>query len=133
MDSKPNKRTFLPGAGRPRPSSRVTVISAESVPLALMVVGKAVIPADAAGGTANGMIGSSSSSTAACVSVAVTVTTLVGQRELVTRPLPPEVAENSALSGAAVMSDGQIALIVDCDALETAEPALVTAGDKGST
>ena len=52
-------------------------------------------------------------------SLAVTVTTLFGQRELVTRPLPPEVAENSALSGAAVMSDGQIALIVDRDALET--------------
>ena len=51
-------------------------------------------------------------------SLAVTVTTLFGQRELVTRPLPPEVAENSALSGAAVMSDGQIALIIDCDALE---------------
>ena len=60
-------------------------------------------------------------------SLAVTVTTLFGQRELVTRPLPPEVAENSALSGAAVMSDGQIALIVDCDALETTSPTLVTA------
>ena len=60
-------------------------------------------------------------------SLAVTVTTLFGQRELVTRPLPPEVAENSALSGAAVMSDGQIALIIDCDAVETAEPALATA------
>jgi two-component system chemotaxis sensor kinase CheA len=60
-------------------------------------------------------------------SLAVTVTTLFGQRELVTRPLPPEVAENSALSGAAVMSDGQIALIVDCDALETVNSALVTA------
>jgi two-component system, chemotaxis family, sensor kinase CheA len=60
-------------------------------------------------------------------SLAVTVSTLFGQRELVTRPLPPEVAENSALSGAAVMSDGQIALIVDCDALETAAPALATA------
>jgi two-component system, chemotaxis family, sensor kinase CheA len=60
-------------------------------------------------------------------SLAVTVTTLFGQRELVTRPLPPEVAENSALSGAAVMSDGQIALIVDCDALETTASALVTA------
>jgi two-component system, chemotaxis family, sensor kinase CheA len=59
-------------------------------------------------------------------SLAVTVTTLFGQRELVTRPLPPEVAENSALSGAAVMSDGQIALIVDCDALETST-TLVTA------
>ena len=33
-------------------------------------------------------------------SLAVTVTALFGQRELVTRPLPPEVAENSALSGA---------------------------------
>jgi two-component system, chemotaxis family, sensor kinase CheA len=52
-------------------------------------------------------------------SLAVTVSTLFGQRELVTRPLPPEVAESSALSGAAVMSDGQIALIVDCDAVET--------------
>ena len=60
-------------------------------------------------------------------SLAVTVTALFGQRELVTRPLPPEVAENSALSGAAVMSDGQIALIVDCDALVTAAPALATA------
>jgi two-component system chemotaxis sensor kinase CheA len=59
-------------------------------------------------------------------SLAVTVTTLFGQRELVTRPLPPEVAENSALSGAAVMSDGQIALIIDCDALETSTN-LVTA------
>jgi two-component system chemotaxis sensor kinase CheA len=59
-------------------------------------------------------------------SLAVTVTTLFGQRELVTRPLPPEVAENSALSGAAVMSDGQIALIIDCDALETST-TLVTA------
>ena len=60
-------------------------------------------------------------------SLAVSVTALFGQRELVTRPLPPEVAENSALSGAAVMSDGQIALIIDCDALETAIPSLVTA------
>ncbi len=58
-------------------------------------------------------------------SLAVTVTALLGQRELVTRPLPPEVAENSALSGAAVMSDGQIALIIDCDAVETTTPALV--------
>jgi two-component system chemotaxis sensor kinase CheA len=48
---------------------------------------------------------------------AFTVSRLVGQHELVTRPLPPEVAEGSALSGAAVLSDGQIALIVDCDAV----------------
>jgi two-component system chemotaxis sensor kinase CheA len=49
--------------------------------------------------------------------LAVTVTKLVGQHELVTRPLPPEVSEGSALSGAAVLSDGQIALIIDCDAV----------------
>ena len=42
---------------------------------------------------------------------------LVGQQELVTRPLPSEVAEHAALSGGAVLPDGQIALIVDCDAL----------------
>jgi two-component system chemotaxis sensor kinase CheA len=48
---------------------------------------------------------------------AFTVARLIGQHELVTRPLPPEVAEGSALSGGAVMSDGQIALIVDCDAV----------------
>jgi two-component system, chemotaxis family, sensor kinase CheA len=49
--------------------------------------------------------------------LALTVDRLVGQRELVTRPLPPEVSDGSALSGAAVLSDGQIALIVDCDAV----------------
>jgi two-component system chemotaxis sensor kinase CheA len=49
--------------------------------------------------------------------VAFAVSALDGQRELVTRPLPPEVADGSALSGAAVLSDGQIALIVDCDAV----------------
>jgi two-component system chemotaxis sensor kinase CheA len=48
---------------------------------------------------------------------ALTVSRLVGQHELVTRPLPPEVAEGAALSGAAVLSDGQIALIIDCDAV----------------
>jgi two-component system, chemotaxis family, sensor kinase CheA len=47
---------------------------------------------------------------------ALTVDRLVGQRELVTRPLPPEVA-GGGLSGAAVLSDGRIALIVDCDAI----------------
>jgi two-component system chemotaxis sensor kinase CheA len=49
--------------------------------------------------------------------LALTVSKLIGQRELVTRPLPPEVAEGAALSGAAVLSDGQIALIIDCDAV----------------
>jgi two-component system chemotaxis sensor kinase CheA len=48
---------------------------------------------------------------------ALTVSRLVGQHELVTRPLPPEISDGAALSGAAVLSDGQIALIVDCDAV----------------
>jgi len=47
----------------------------------------------------------------------LSVTRLVGQHELVTRPLPAEVAEGAALSGGAVLANGQIALIVDCDAL----------------
>jgi len=42
---------------------------------------------------------------------------VVGQRELVTRPLPDDVAEHTALSGGAVLSNGDIALIVDCDEL----------------
>jgi two-component system chemotaxis sensor kinase CheA len=55
--------------------------------------------------------------------LAFAVSVLDGQRELVTRPLPPEVSEGSALSGAAVLSDGQIALIVDCDAVaEMSQP-----------
>ncbi len=47
---------------------------------------------------------------------ALTVGRLVGQRELVTRPLPPGIGEGD-LTGAAVLSDGQIALIADCDAI----------------
>jgi two-component system chemotaxis sensor kinase CheA len=49
--------------------------------------------------------------------LALAVGTLVGQRELVTRPLPSEVSDRAAVSGGAVLSNGEIALIVDCDAL----------------
>ena len=49
--------------------------------------------------------------------LAMAVNHLVGQRELVTRALPPELATTAAVSGGAVLSDGNIALIVDCDAL----------------
>jgi two-component system chemotaxis sensor kinase CheA len=49
--------------------------------------------------------------------LAVAVHHLVGQRELVTRALPPELQTTAAVSGGAVLSDGNIALIVDCDAL----------------
>jgi len=49
--------------------------------------------------------------------IALAVEQLVGQRELVTRPLPAEVGGATSVSGGAVLSDGSIALIVDCDAL----------------
>lgn len=47
---------------------------------------------------------------------------LIGQRELVARALPAAASERPALSGGAVLADGQIALIVDCDALTIAAP-----------
>jgi len=60
--------------------------------------------------------------------VVLAVDHLVGQRELVTRPLPDGVGAHPALSGGAVLSNGEIALIVDCDALtattKTDAPAL---------
>jgi two-component system chemotaxis sensor kinase CheA len=49
--------------------------------------------------------------------VVLAVDHLVGQRELVTRPLPEGVGAHPALSGGAVLSSGQIALVLDCDAL----------------
>jgi two-component system chemotaxis sensor kinase CheA len=51
--------------------------------------------------------------------LALTVAGLVGQRELVTRPLPPIVSDGEPVSGGAALADGRIALIVDCDALAT--------------
>jgi two-component system chemotaxis sensor kinase CheA len=60
-------------------------------------------------------------------SVALAVSELVGQHELVTRPLPPDVADLAPVSGAAVLPDGDIALLVDCDALTTDSPAAVLA------
>ncbi len=56
--------------------------------------------------------------------VALSVTRLVGQRELVTRPLPPEVHSGAAVSGAAVLSSGSIVLLADCDALRDRLPAM---------
>jgi two-component system, chemotaxis family, sensor kinase CheA len=59
--------------------------------------------------------------------IALAVSELVGQHELVTRPLPPDVAELAPVSGAAVLPDGDIALLVDCDALTTDSPAAALA------
>jgi two-component system chemotaxis sensor kinase CheA len=49
--------------------------------------------------------------------LAISVDNLIGQRELVTRPLPPVVSRGEPVSGGAALADGRIALIVDCDAL----------------
>ena len=49
--------------------------------------------------------------------LALSVDDLIGQRELVTRPLPPVVSDGEPVSGGAALADGRIALIVDCDAL----------------
>jgi two-component system chemotaxis sensor kinase CheA len=54
---------------------------------------------------------------------ALAVELLVGQRELVVRALPAAVSDRPVLSGGAVLADGQIALIIDCDALTTPVPA----------
>jgi two-component system, chemotaxis family, sensor kinase CheA len=58
--------------------------------------------------------------------LALAVERLVGQRELVTRALPAEAADKAAVSGGAVLANGEIALIVDCDALTTREAPGVT-------
>ncbi|PTL59161.1 chemotaxis protein CheA [Paraconexibacter algicola] len=58
--------------------------------------------------------------------VALSVGHLIGQTELVTRPLPPGVADAAAVSGAAVLSSGQIVLLADCDALADAAPTSTT-------
>jgi two-component system chemotaxis sensor kinase CheA len=62
-------------------------------------------------------------------SVALSVSKLIGQRELVTRPLPPNVGHEASVSGAAVLSNGDIVLLADCDAItlinvRPASPAL---------
>jgi two-component system chemotaxis sensor kinase CheA len=60
-------------------------------------------------------------------SVALAVSELIGQRELVTRPLPADVADLAPVSGAAVLADGEIALLVDCDELMTDTPPVAPA------
>ena len=54
--------------------------------------------------------------------LALAVDELVGQRELVTRPLPAVASDGEPVSGGAALADGRIALIVDCDALLMATP-----------
>ncbi len=55
--------------------------------------------------------------------IALAVDDLIGQRELVTRPLPPVVSSGEPVSGGTALPDGRIALIVDCDALSARSAA----------
>jgi two-component system chemotaxis sensor kinase CheA len=59
--------------------------------------------------------------------LALAVGDLVGQRELVTRPLPPELELSRPVSAGAMLAEGAIALIVDCEALAYALPRGVRA------
>jgi two-component system, chemotaxis family, sensor kinase CheA len=63
-------------------------------------------------------------------SVALSVSKLIGQRELVTRPLPQNVAQEAAVSGAAVLSNGDIVLLADCDALTLNTHPALSASDR---
>jgi two-component system chemotaxis sensor kinase CheA len=65
-------------------------------------------------------------------SVALSVSRLVGQRELVTRPLPSNVAHGAAVSGAAVLSNGDIVLLADCDALIKTTHATLAAAERAA-
>ena len=58
--------------------------------------------------------------------LALAVDELVGQRELVTRPLPAIVSDGEPVSGGAALADGRIALIVDCDALAAVSSVAAT-------
>jgi two-component system chemotaxis sensor kinase CheA len=63
-------------------------------------------------------------------SIALSVSKLIGQRELVTRPLPSNVAQEAAVSGAAVLSNGDIVLLADCDALTLNTHPALSAGER---
>jgi two-component system chemotaxis sensor kinase CheA len=59
--------------------------------------------------------------------VAITVPRVNGSRELVARALPSSVAGQGMFSGGGQLPDGEIALIVDCDAIRTTSlPSLTT-------
>jgi two-component system chemotaxis sensor kinase CheA len=60
--------------------------------------------------------------------LALAVGELIGQRELVTRPLPPELELSRPVSAGAMLAEGEIALIVDCEALAEVVPKEVNAG-----
>ncbi|HET6447935.1 MAG TPA: chemotaxis protein CheA [Conexibacter sp.] len=63
--------------------------------------------------------------------VALAVSSLAGQRELVTRRLPRAVSQRAAAAGGAVLPDGGIALVVDCDRLSDIDRSSPLAANDG--
>ncbi|MGH2927787.1 MAG: ATP-binding protein, partial [Solirubrobacteraceae bacterium] len=63
--------------------------------------------------------------------LALAVDDLIGQRELVTRPLPSVVSAGEPVSGGAALADGRIALIVECDALGALARGAASSGTGG--
>jgi two-component system chemotaxis sensor kinase CheA len=108
---------------------KMLVLKDEALPLRRAV--------DVFGGAAGGPLDRETADTHVVIvrgvegSIALSVSKLIGQRELVTRPLPPNVAQEAAVSGAAVLSNGDIVLLADCDALTlNTHPALSAGGER---
>jgi two-component system chemotaxis sensor kinase CheA len=108
---------------------KMLVLKDEALPLRRAVdVFATRPPAAGAGGDVDGRAGSDTHVVIVRGqegSIALSVSKLIGQRELVTRPLPAGLAQEAAVSGAAVLSNGDIVLLADCDALTlNTHPAL---------
>ena len=107
---------------------KMLVLKDEALPLRRAV--------DVFGGAAGGSVDADAPDTHVVIvrgvegSIALSVSKLIGQRELVTRPLPPNVAQEAAVSGAAVLSNGDIVLLADCDALTLNTHPALSAGER---
>jgi two-component system, chemotaxis family, sensor kinase CheA len=109
----------------------------------LLVLGDEVLPLLDAGAALAGGTGVSGAPDGYAVvlrgaerRLALVVAALAGQRELVTRPLPHALRGRAPVASGAVLPDGTVALVVDCDALAApvapcptapADPALAAA------
>jgi two-component system chemotaxis sensor kinase CheA len=107
---------------------KMLVLKDEALPLRRAVDVFATRPPAAGGGDVDGRAGSDTHVVIVRGpegSIALSVSKLIGQRELVTRPLPANLGQEAAVSGAAVLSNGDIVLLADCDALTlNTHPAL---------
>jgi two-component system, chemotaxis family, sensor kinase CheA len=95
----------------------------------MLVLGGEVLPLlDAGAALAGGSGGVDASDGYAVVlrgaerRLGLVVDALAGQRELVTRPLPQALRGRAPVASGAVLPDGAVALVVDCDALAASPP-----------